>query len=357
MNRSRRPERLAVSIVVNAPGVQVRRARALAAHLPARVAARVVKGGRREALRAAVSGGEVLYVIDPGSVGFPAALAGRLAQKVVVVEVGDPQAPLYRAQRRSRAACATGAVIDALVVRHADALVLRGRGLAETLGVRVPWIELPDGVDVGRFHPGLGEQARARLGVPDDALLVGVVGSLAGRREGVGYGWDVVEALGLLAEEPVWALVVGGGPGLEPLRRRASALGVADRFLTTGNVPHDEVAAYVAAADVCVSTQTNDPVGQGRTTAKLPEYLACDRYVVATAVGAAADVLPDEMLLPYQGAYDPGYSVRLAARLAELVPRRFELRRGAGTRAIAVERYSYPALARRLSVFLEDLAR
>jgi glycosyltransferase involved in cell wall biosynthesis len=108
--------------------------------------------------------------------------------------------------------------------------------------------------------------------------------------------------------------------------------------------------------DVCLSRQTDDDVGWSRTTAKLPEYLACDRHVLATAVGAASEVLPDEMLLPYEGSYDSGHVVRLAERLAALVPRQGELRRGAGTRRIALERYSYPALARSLSSFLYEVA-
>jgi hypothetical protein len=104
--------------------------------------------------------------------------------------------------------------------------------------------------------------------------------------------------------------------------------------------------------DVCISTQSNDAVGRSRTTAKLPEYLACDRYILATAVGAAAEVLPPEMLLPYLGSHDPSHPERVAGRLAELLSRQEDLRRGAGTRPIALQRYSYPVLAGRLGEFL-----
>jgi hypothetical protein len=61
------------------------------------------------------------------------------------------------------------------------------------------------------------------------------------------------------------------------------------------------------------------------------------------------------MLLPYEGSHDPDHPQRLAERIAALVPRRADLRQGSGTREIALERYSYPALARRLGGFLRQV--
>jgi glycosyltransferase involved in cell wall biosynthesis len=299
---------------------------------------------------------DLIYVIDPGRTGFPAAVAGWLARRPVVVEMGDPQAALYRNAGRGRRSILAGAIIDWVVVRRAAAVVVRGRGLASVLRLRAPWTEIPDGVDVDRFVPTAYGVLRQQLGIPDDALVAGLVGSLRlGRQAASTYGWDLIEALSLVAEQPIWALIVGDGDGAGALRRRAEELGVSERVVLPGYVPHEDIHAYVAAMDVCVSRQTNDEVGRSRTTAKLPEYLACDRYVLATAVGAAADVLPDEMLLPYEGSYDPDHPRRLAERLGALVPRRAELRRGSGTRSIALERYGYPALAHRLGLFLRQV--
>lgn len=308
--------------------------------------------------RSAIHRTDLVYVIDPGRIGFPAALSGWAARRPVVVEMGDPQAALYRAQGRGRLSVVAGASIDRLLARKATAIVVRGRGLADVLSLRVPWVEIPDGVDVDRFVPGADGDLRQKLGIPDDALVAGLAGSLReGRRRGATYGWDLVEALMLLRDQPVWALVVGGGSGFEPLARYAAELGVSDRLVMPGYVAHNEIPRYVAAMDVCLSRQTNDSVGWSRTTAKLPEYLACDRYVLATAVGGAAEILPEEMLVPYEGSYDERHAVRLAERLAELVPRRAELRRGGGTRRIALERYSYPALAQRLAALLHEVAQ
>jgi glycosyltransferase involved in cell wall biosynthesis len=344
-----------VAMVVNADGLQVRRAEAFRRHLGSEFETEIlVAPGCRE-LRG-LTAADLVYVIDPGRRGFPAAVAGSLARRPIVVDVGDPQAPLYRALGRSAGAVAAGAVIDSLVARRARAVVVRGRELADILDLRVPWAEIPDGVDLERFRPGADGDLRASLGIPKDALVVGVVGSLAwASRADVGYGWDVVECLGELRGAPVWGLVVGDGDGLARLRDQAQRLGVAGRLLFPGHIPHEQVPQYVAAMDVCVSTQSNDAVGRGRTTAKLPEYLACDRYVLASAVGGAADVLPESMLLPYEGQKDTRHPARLAARLAELVPRQPELRGGVGTRTIAATRYAYPVLAERLAALLRGI--
>ncbi|HEX2112352.1 MAG TPA: glycosyltransferase [Gaiellaceae bacterium] len=345
----RRPR---VAIVVNADGLQVRRAEAFRCHLEPEFAIDVVVAPGTRALRR-VGGGDAVYVIDPGRRGFPAAIAAWLARSAVVVEVGDPQGALYRVLGRGTGAVAAGAAIDRLVARHADALVVRGRGLADVLRPRVPWAEIPDGVDVDLFRPGVDGDVRSKLGIPANAFVVGLAGSLAwAPGAGIGYGWDVVECLAQVRDETVWGLVVGDGEGRSRLRERADELGVGRRLVLPGHVPHEDVPRYLCAMDVCVSTQTNDPVGHGRTTAKLPEYLACDRFVLATRVGAAAEVLPPGMLLPYEGQADRNHPARLARRVAELLPRRAELRRGAGTRAIAVERYAYPLLALRLAALV-----
>lgn len=352
-----RPIRVVMVVNERAPeGNMVRRAGVFAALLAPEFDVEVIETPSRPLL-SSLRAADLAYVIDPGRIGFPAALAGWLAQRPVVVEMGDPQGALYRTQGRGLLSRTAGEFIDWLVVHRAAAVVLRGRGMADVLPVRVPWIEIPDGVEVDRFVPGADGELRKTLGIPPDGLVAGLAGSLrrGRRREGI-YGWDLVEALNLLRDQPVWALIVGGGEGVPELQRRAEALGVSDRLIIPGYTPHSEMPRYVAAMDVCLSRQTNDAVGRSRTTAKLPEYLACDRYVLATAVGGAAEVLPAEMLLPYEGSLDPLHPARLAERLRELVPRQPELRRGAGTRSIALERYAYPVLAQRLAALMQRVA-
>ena len=95
-------------------------------------------------------------------------------------------------------------------------------------------------------------------------------------------------------------------------------LGVEDRIVFAGRRPLAELPEILSACDVCLSTQTNDIPGNVRTTGKLPLYLACGRYVLASRVGEAARVLPGEMLVPYEGTVDKEYPSRLAERVRAL---------------------------------------
>lgn len=343
-----------VVVVVNASGLQERRAAGLARHsrhhvirtLVAPSAARVAKVARAA---------EVAYVIDPGRSGAVGAVAARLARTPCVIELGDPQGLLYRGQGRSAASVAVGQAIDHAVARRADAVVVRGRGLVADLAIRRPWAFLPDGVDLELFDDANVGDVRAGLGIADGTLVVGLVGSLtwSGTHSWC-YGMELVEALALLSDLPVVGLIVGDGTGLEQLRWRAAKHGVASRVITTGRVPHSEVPPLLKAMDICVSTQTNDPIGRGRTTAKLPEYLACDRFVLASRVGEAAAVLPEEMLLPYKDAFDVTYPRLLADRVRALFPRQQQLRVSGGTRALAQAHFGYEQLADQWDDILEQ---
>jgi hypothetical protein len=81
--------------------------------------------------------------------------------------------------------------------------------------------------------------------------------------------------------------------------------------------------------DVALSTQTNNLPGQVRTTGKLPEYMAAERFILASRVGEAALLLPELMLLDYDGEVDNGYPDRLAkrVRLLQSQPELLEIRR------------------------------
>lgn len=94
---------------------------------------------------------------------------------------------------------------------------------------------IPNGIDAGlfRYDPALRARARAHYGIPPDAYVVGGLGRLtAGKRFDV-----LVRALGELPRD-VTLLLVGGGDEERALRRTARDLGVAGRFVLTGERPY-----------------------------------------------------------------------------------------------------------------------
>jgi glycosyltransferase involved in cell wall biosynthesis len=264
----------------------------------------------------------LVYVLDTAVSGAGAAiLARRLFGGRLVVDTGDlgyelaelKGQPAWIGRQAVRA-------VEASALRSADAVVVRGtshKRILEEAGVsRVHLIR--DGVDLEvREGPDVSRRRR-ELGL-EGALCVGMIGSLRwNRRYRMCYGWDLIEAMALLDDNvPVRALVVGDGDGLPYLRSRAAELGVR-RVQFVGRVPYAELGSYLALMDVAVSTQTNNRVGEVRTTGKLPAYMAAGCYVVASDVGEARLLLPAEMRLPYDGVKDAAYPERLAQKITEV---------------------------------------
>ncbi|MET9909144.1 glycosyltransferase [Streptomyces sp. NPDC006476] len=133
-------------------------------------------------------------------------------------------------------------------------------------GVPAPRIEVvPNGIDLPRFRfdPDRRSQTRRRLGLPEDAYVVGGIGRLA-----PGKRFDVlVHALARLPRNH-WLLLVGGGSEENVLRRTAHEAGVADRVLFTGERPYvpdgtpgPDLPSLAAAMDVLASPSPEEAFG------------------------------------------------------------------------------------------------
>lgn len=140
-------------------------------------------------------------------------------------------------------------------------------------------------------------EVRARLGVPADALVIGIVGSINwNRRRGYAYGLELTNALRRVRRADAHAVIVGDGDG----RARLEALAV-PRVHSTGRVPRDRVPDYLAAFDLASLPQSLDGLGSFRYTTKLSEYLAAGLPIVTGPIPLAYDL-------------DDGWICRLAAR-------------------------------------------
>lgn len=298
---------------------------------------------------------DVVYVFDMAVAGVLAAGWHRWRHGArVIIDTGDAITALARSSgmRGPLGVCVT-ALLERYALATADHMVVRGtfhQELVAQKGVQSTFI--PDGVDLGQFSPRDGRAARERLGV-GEALTIGIVGSCVWSPAlQIAYGWDLVEVLALLKDENVRGVLIGDGSGIAHLRERARALNVEQRLVFTGRRAMTELPDLLSACDICLSTQTNDVPGNVRTTGKLPIYLACGRYVLASRVGEARYVLPDEMLVPYEGVVDRAYPARLAERIRLLAKDRGRLELGATGVAIARRQFDYNVLASRVAMTL-----
>lgn len=151
---------------------------------------------------------------------------------------------------------------------------------------------IPNAVDPSEFRFG---------GVADDELKVklGLIGAKVLGFAGSFYAYEGLDLLiaampGLVAARPdVKLLLVGGGFQESALRAQAASLGVADRVVFVGRVPHDQVQRYYDLIDVLVYPRHSMLLTELVTPLKPLEAMAQGRVLVASDVGGHKELIRD----------------------------------------------------------------
>lgn len=142
---------------------------------------------------------------------------------------------------------------------------------------------IANGVDLTRFAPGDRAAARARIGVPAEALLIGIVG-----RFGAYKGHErLLEAFDELAPDfpTLHLIMVGeGGPRTEAVAARRCASAFASRIIAAGFQP--DPAEFYRALDLLCLPSTNE----GMSNALL-EAMACGVPALAHDLTAHAEII------------------------------------------------------------------
>lgn len=288
----------------------------------------------------------VVYVVDLAGAPMLGSVC-RSRSTPLVVDTGDAPSAFFQVVGAPRPKVVAAQLMEAYAYRAASAFVVRGAYHPQYLkeqGFDKDVYVVPDGIDLDAFRTVDDDGLREQLGL-ERAFTVGIQGHFTWYPQlGGGLGWELLHAISLRPDIPVHAVLIGDGRGIAELRRLASELGISDRLHVMGHVPYDSLARYLAMCDVCLLTQTNDPSSWVRTTGKLPVYLATGRYVLATRVGTAIDVLPDEMLLDYDGAWDHAYPARLADAIARAAHDPDRTKKGWALRGQAT-RFDYATIA------------
>lgn len=289
-------------------------------------------------------------VVFVEGIGYTGILAGVFARIVygsrMILSTGDAAYAFARACMGFAKAQAVG-LLEWIALRSSSAIIVWGphhKELLEARGFRnVFWI--PGGVDTNLFRPMDATALRTRFGIAD-RLTIGVVGSInLNRRLDFCYGWEVVEVVKRLEHLPLAGIIVGLGNGVPFLQAKAREYGIENRIIFTGWVDHDRLPEYVNAIDICISTQSNDLVGQVRITAKVPEYLACGRFIIATAVGGAQEFVKDcGLLLLSRSLKDEEYIERVAREVETVLKDRGHLLRGRNGINVAARHFDYAVL-------------
>jgi glycosyltransferase involved in cell wall biosynthesis len=169
-----------------------------------------------------------------------------------------------------------------------------------------------NGVTLDRFDPwaAADPRVRERLGARGGDCLVLYLGT-----HGISHGLPgVADAAARLAGEPVHFAFVGEGADKPRLRRRVADLELDNVTLRPG-VPHEEVPALLAAADICLVPLRDVPLFSAFIPSKMFEYLAAGKAVVGAVAGEAAQILREAgaLVVPPEDSAALADAIRLLA--------------------------------------------
>jgi L-malate glycosyltransferase len=248
------------------------------------------------------------------------------------------------------------------ICRLADRIVVNARAIKDWLADdgydarRI--IVIPNGIDVARFEQsGMTGSVRRELGIPTNALLIGVVGRVT-QFKGVE---DFLRAAAIIAPQFPTAhfLVVGGGIGRtatlnrddeyrQELMHLAAQLGLQNRVVFAGF--RTDVERMFSALTVSVQPS----LSEGLSNVVL-ESMAAGLPVVATRVGGTPEVVQDGvngLLVP------PADSVALAEAIRRLLAdSALAQRLGDAARRSVAERFSVRRLVASTGMVYESLLR
>ncbi len=278
---------------------------------------------------------DVLQVFFPDSTyfGLPAAwLAGVPHRVRSRNNLGHWLTPLHRLLGRSVGRLATRTLTNCRAAREAL--------LADEAPAPGSVMVLENGVDLSRFDsvpllslPGAGQP-----------VSIGAVANLRPVK-----GLDLlIEAAARLAEVHPRALyeIAGEGEQRSALQQLVQQRGLAGRFRLCGKV--SDVPAFLSRLHIAVICSH----AEGMSNALL-EYMAAGRAIVATAVGAATELIADGvhgLLVP------PGDVAALAGAIDRLLGQpELATRLGQAARARACQRFGREAMVRRFEDFYESL--
>lgn len=149
---------------------------------------------------------------------------------------------------------------------------------------------IPNAVDIEKFPIGgaADESLQTQLGLAG-ATVIGFIGSFYAY-EGLDLLLDAFPRV-LEAMPTARVLLVGGGPQDAALKAQAQRLGIADKVVFTGRVPHSDVNRYYDLVDILAYPRHSMRLTELVTPLKPLEAMAQARLLVASDVGGHRELI------------------------------------------------------------------
>jgi PEP-CTERM/exosortase A-associated glycosyltransferase len=299
---------------------------------------------------------DILHAHSPVLTALPALRVGHALGLPVVYEVRafweDAAADHGTAKEGSMRYRLTRAM-ETYAFNHVEAVTTICEGLRSDIVARgIPSDKvtvIPNAVDIEKFSIGGApdEALKARLGLAG-ARVLGFIGSF--------YAYEGLDLLltalpRILDQAPdVRVLLVGGGPQDEALKQQARQLGISDKVVFTGRVPHSEVNRYYDLVDVLVYPRHSMRLTELVTPLKPLEAMAQGRLFVASDVGGHKELIQDGetgMLFRAESPQDLASKVLYLLNSSE----RWPATKATGRRFVETERNWKVSVARYRNVY------
>jgi len=211
------------------------------------------------------------------------------------------------------------------------------RKLIETNGFPAGQItSVPTGIDTQRFAPGEQSDARRALGLPPNAILIGIVATL---RSWKGHRF-LLDAFAGLARPDCFLVIVGDGPQRANLESQIARLNIGDRVRMAGNQP--DVLPWLHALDLfALPSYANEGVPQA-----LVQAMLCGLACVTTDVGSIGEAAVHEQTALLVAPQDADALRRALLRLVEAPGLRSAL--GAAARLHCESRFGFEHMLDRM---------
>ena len=118
---------------------------------------------------------------------------------------------------------------------------------------------IPTGIELDKFYREnyTDEEIRfmrENFGIKDTDFLCVYIGRIAKEKS-----IDVlIDMFSKITDETYKFMIVGRGPVIEDLKEQAEKLGINDRVIFTGEVPHDKVPVYYQMGDVFLNASISE---------------------------------------------------------------------------------------------------
>jgi len=242
---------------------------------------------------------DILHAHSPVLNALPALRVGRRLGIPVVYEVRafwEDAAADHGTAREGGLRYRLTRAVESYALRRADAVTTICNGLKQDIVTRgVPESRItviPNAVDLAAFafdiEPDLA--LKSQLGL-DGKTVIGFIGSF--------YAYEgldlLLSALHRVLEQipQIRVLLVGGGPQESVLKALAERLGVSDKVVFAGRVPHQDVQRYYSIVDVFAYPRHSMRLTDLVTPLKPLEAMAQGRLLVASDVGGHKELIRD----------------------------------------------------------------